>query len=186
MSERLEESTDFELLERVIRGEEQCFEILIKRHQNRVASVVINMIGPGLEADEIGQDVFVKLYQKASQFNQEASLGTYLTKIAINLCLNKLKRRQWYVSKFFSTDEAHQLSQPSTSYSNEDKEWLQYALRQVKPDFRSVIVLRMIDGYSTKETAALLSISEGTVMSRLSRGMKNLKSILEKMKHNGE
>ena len=53
------------------------------------------------------------------------------------------------------------------------------ALDQLKPEFRAVVVLRMLDGYSTKETAALLEIAEGTVLSRLSRGMKQLETLLK-------
>ncbi len=56
---------------------------------------------------------------------------------------------------------------------------VQAALNQLKPAFRAVVVLRMIEGYSTKETAALLEIAEGTVLSRLSRGMKQLETILK-------
>lgn len=175
--------TDRALIDQARTGDEAAWRTLIERYEPQVAATVVGMLGPGDEADDVGQEVFVRFYQAPDKFRGAAALGTYLTRIAINLSLNALarrKRRRW---RFWSRDDEQAPPEPSVDgrrqQATRDREQaLQAALNQLKPPFRAVVVLRMIEGYSTKETAALLEIAEGTVLSRLARGMKQLKTIL--------
>ena len=173
--------TDRELIEQAKAGNSKAFEELVKRYEPHVAAVVVGMLGDRQEADDVGQEVFVRFYRSLDRFRGEAALGTYLTRIAINLSLNELKRRKRRRLLFRRSDEALQIasSDPEDAIaSRETKALVQRAIQQLDPVFRSVLVLRLIEGYSTEETADLLGIPLGTVLSRLSRAQKRLKEIL--------
>lgn len=160
-----------------------AFGQLVTRYEQQVRSTVQGMLGNTVESNDVSQEVFIRFYQALDKYRGEARLGTYLTRIAINLSLNELKRRQkknrWLT--FFQKEDKHlQLPDESADLSRYDTKDLIYkALQELEPNFRSVIVLRLLEGYSVKETAQLLSIPEGTVASRLTRAQVKLKTILK-------
>jgi RNA polymerase sigma-70 factor (ECF subfamily) len=139
------------------------------------------MLGHTTEAEDVGQETFVRFYQSLHRFRGESSIGTYLTRIAINLSLNEIRKRKRNRNLFFSKNEnaienvadAHNLKD-----QKETKKLVQLGLQKLPPKFRSVIVLRLIDGYSTEETAKILNLPVGTVLSRLARAQMKLKEIL--------
>ena len=181
MSEQV--GTDRALIDQARAGDEAALRTLIERYEPQVAATVVGMLGPGDEADDVGQETFVRFYQSLDKFRGDAALSTYLTRIAINLSLNALERRKRQRWRFWSRDDEQAPPEPSVDgrdeqATSERAQAVQAALNQLKPAFRAVVLLRMIEGYSTKETAALLEIAEGTVLSRLSRGMKQLETIL--------
>jgi len=173
--------TDETLIQAASSGDDNAFKELIRRYEQKVAATVIGMLGPGPEAEDVGQEVFIRFYRTMNRFRGEASLGTYLTRIAINLSLNSIKRRKrkrllfWEKSVETITDLA---SLASSGFDEDDREIVQKAIRKLDPVFQSVIVLRLMEGYSTRETAEILNIPEGTVLSRLARAQKKLKKIL--------
>lgn len=160
----------------------EAFSMLVKRHESRVAQTVKGMLGNNPEAEDIGQEVFIRFYKNIDQFKGDAKLSTYLTRIAINLSLNALKkrkRRQLLGLERGDYDQLPDISDDGESQNQRDiKGWVHQALQQLSPGFKSVIVLRLIEGYSTQETAQILSIPEGTVLSRLARAQKKMKDIL--------
>jgi RNA polymerase sigma-70 factor (ECF subfamily) len=167
---------DDELIERARVGDLGAFKTLISRYEGRVAGIVKGMLGPAAEVKDIGQEVFIRFYESLEQYRGESSLGTYLSRIAMNLSLNELKRRKrtfW----FFSSDETAARHQ-SVPEGLDLKEALQRAFQKLEPEFRSVATLRLVEGYTTKETATILKIPTGTVLSRLARAQKKLKEML--------
>jgi RNA polymerase sigma-70 factor, ECF subfamily len=105
-----------------------------------------------------------------------------LTRIAINLSLNELKRRKRHQLLFVRSSrapEADTLYQDPGHDQREQRRFIDRALQELKPEFRSVVVLRLIDGYSTEETAHILNIPTGTVLSRLARAQEKLKQQLK-------
>jgi len=182
MGEHLDgQLTDEKLVSRAQKGDNEAFRELVRRYESLVAGTVIGMLGKCAEADDVGQETFIRFYRSLKKFRGESKLGTYLTRIAINLSLNQLKRRKRRSNRFFSTpvDELHDLpDENATAEPNEDREIVQQALGRLEIKFRSVIVLRLIDGYSTEETANILKIPVGTVLSRLSRAQQKLKELL--------
>lgn len=172
---------DFQLIDAARAGDHQAFKMLIQRYESKVAATVIGMLGQGPEADDVGQEVFIRFYKNLDQFKGESSLGTYLTRIAINLSLNAIKRRKrhQFISLNWKDNETMELPDPdSETVYNEDALLVRKAIQKLEPGFRSVVVLRFIEGYSTRETAEILNLPEGTVLSRLSRAQKKLKSYL--------
>ncbi|MEO0471948.1 MAG: sigma-70 family RNA polymerase sigma factor, partial [Bacteroidota bacterium] len=86
--------TDIDLIAAVQTGQPEAFRLLVERYQAQVAATVIGMLGKGQEAEDVGQEVFIRFYRSLAQFQAKSALGTYLTRIAINLSLNAIKKRK--------------------------------------------------------------------------------------------
>ena len=176
--------SDLELTRRARDGDDHAFREIVDRYESRVAATVVGMLGPGPDAEDVGQETFIRFHAALGRFRGEAALGTYLTRIAINLSLNASKSRQ-RARRFWSLDsEQDPAPEPVTDGQAlqdqaDTRAEVRAALQQLKPDHRAVVVLRMIQGCSTRETAQALGLPEGTVLSRLSRGLASLKEILK-------
>ena len=181
----MSDRTDADLLTLARCGDRDAFKQLVERYESLVAATVVGMLGRGPEAEDVAQSVFIRFYKAIDQFRGEATLATYLTRIAMNLSLNEIKRQKRWNGRFVrSSEESVRVTELSTSdeplhRSREVKKLIDSALDRLDPKFRSVVVLRMIQGYSTAETASLLNIPTGTVLSRLSRAQTKLKTLLE-------
>ncbi len=176
--------TDQELVARARAGDALAFEQIIHRYEGQVAATVIGMMGRCPEADDVGQETFIRLHTYLHKYRGDAALGTYIVRIAINQALKALKQRKRWRERFVRPDqEALELLEPVVKEGDaidarERKRLVHAALGQINPEQRAVVVLRMLEGYSTRETAAMLNVPEGTVMSRLSRALDRLKGLL--------
>lgn len=173
---------DRELLDRARSGDHDAFRTIVERHEPTVAATVRGMLGPGPDADDVGQETFIRFYKALDSFREESSIRTYLTRIAINLSLNALKRRKRQRSRFVAAGELGSF-EPSHNGdgvidATERTMLVRRAIDTLEPRYRAVVVLRMINGQTTKETAKILGVPQGTVLSRLSRGMKALEKKL--------
>ncbi|MCE2997088.1 MAG: RNA polymerase sigma factor [Cyclobacteriaceae bacterium] len=173
----MSQRNDEELIRDTQKGDLTAFKELVKQHEGAVAGVVKSMLRATEEAADVGQEVFIRFYQSLGKFKGESSLRTYLVRIAINLSLNELKKRKHRRSFFASASEGDQVA--ATEHKMDLKEWLEYEFNLLEPEFKSVATLRLVEGYSTEETAQLLQIPLGTVLSRLARAQKKLKSRLQ-------
>ena len=173
--------TDSELIERARGGSERAFKELVERYEGTVAATVVGLLGWGPEADDIGQETFIRLYKSLHKFRGESSLGTYITRIAMNESLKALKRRQKRRQRFMSEESRNKpaIFENNERDERERRDLVNHGLQQLSEEQRLVVVLRFIDGYSTKETAKILGIPQGTVMSRLSRALEKLEHHLE-------
>lgn len=166
-------------------GDQRAFQRLVEQHADPVRRVVISMLGEGPEAEDVAQEVFVRLYRSLDKFAGTAQLSTYLHRVAINLSLDTLKkqkrRRRWQLPFGQKAEQAaNELADPDVQVEREElKEGIRKALLQLKPESRVVITLRLIQGYSVQETADILDIPVGTVASRLSRAQQKLQEVLK-------
>ena len=158
--------------------------MIVERHEAVVAATVIGMLGRGDDAEDVGQETFIRFHGAMDRFREESSLKTYLVRIAMNLSLNALKRRRRGALRFLSRDSAvGPLPEPpvlpvALDDGVERRAMVRRAVRMLSPRHQPVVVLRMLQNLSTKETAHALGIPEGTVLSRLSRGMQELAVML--------
>jgi RNA polymerase sigma-70 factor, ECF subfamily len=186
IKESYSEADDIELVKASIEGDKQAFEVIVGRYRKMVARTVKGMLGDSVFAEDIGQDVFIKLYNSLSDFRGEAKLSTYIQKIAVNLTLNEIKRRKRFFSMFSQkgNNEMHEFEISDNEYEakSEASEIVHKALTAMEPKFRIIVTMRLLQGYSTKETAEILELPLGTVLSRLSRAQEQLKIILENYK----
>jgi RNA polymerase sigma-70 factor (ECF subfamily) len=176
--------SDAILVERSKQGDESAFRLLVCRHESQIRSIVIGMLGDTAEADDVAQEVFIRFYRSLKDFRGESALSTYLSRIAINLSLNDIKRREtryMRVTVLNGNEVGSDKVDAGMDPERQDiKDAVHKALKMLEPEFRTVIVLRLIDGYSVKETAEILQLPQGTVASRLARAQEKLKDILKK------
>jgi RNA polymerase sigma-70 factor (ECF subfamily) len=168
-----------------LEGDKQAFGEIVTRYQGMVARTVKGMLGESVFSEDIGQDVFIKLFYSLPDFRGEAKLSTYIQKIAVNLTLNEIKRRKRFFSTFSQrgNNEMYEfeVADHDTEEKKEAQELVGKALMNLDPKFRVIVAMRMLQGYSTKETAEILDLPLGTVLSRLSRAQEQMKDILEKL-----
>ncbi len=174
-----------ELVKASIEGDKLAFSEIVNRYQKMVARTVKGMLGDSVFAEDIGQEVFIKLFYSLSEFRGEAKLSTYIQKIAVNLTLNEIKRRKRFFSMFSlkGNNEMYEfeVADHETEERKEASEIVGKALKSLDAKFRVIVMMRMLQGYSTKETAEILGLPLGTVLSRLSRAQEQLKNILQKI-----
>jgi RNA polymerase sigma-70 factor (ECF subfamily) len=173
------------LVKEALNGNRQAFGEIVNRYRKMVARTVKGMLGDSVFAEDIGQEVFIKLYNSLSEFRGEAKLSTYIQRIAVNLTLNEIKRRKRFFSMFSQkgNNEMYEfeVADQDTHEKSEATELVNKALLAIDPKFRVIVTMRLLQGYSTKETAEILDLPLGTVLSRLSRAQEQLKDILKKL-----
>jgi len=187
----LADLTDGELIARAQRSDLDAFNHLVERHQNAVYSVALRyMRAPDL-ADDVTQDAFLRAYQAIDTFHNNDGVGfrSWLLRIASNRALDVLRSRKRRPAD--SLDEA--MDDDESSWSPEDPaesplqfaergdlaQQLDWALGQISPDQRIVVILSDIQGYSYDEIAEILGIASGTVKSRIHRGRARLRDVLK-------
>ncbi|MEM7106051.1 MAG: RNA polymerase sigma factor [Bacteroidota bacterium] len=174
-----------QLIKKAKLGDHQAFKQLVVMHERQVMATVTGMLGDVETAKDISQQVFIRFFRSLADYRGDSRLGTYLTRIAINLSLNEIKRKQRTIGNL-NTYKSDLGTNPVIDHSAspeqlETRQLVQSALQQLPDEARAVIVLRMIEGYSTKETAEILGLPMGTIGSRLSRAQDKLKSILKQL-----
>lgn len=179
--EDLKSTDDLVLINEALAGNMAAFETIVRKYETMISKITISMIGNKDDADDIGQETFIRFYRSMKQFKGDSQLGTYLARTAINLTLNEIKKR----SKRWLLSTGNYYNVEVLSVDNEKArditDMVNRSLAALEPKFRSVIVLRCIQGFSTRETAGILGLPQGTVLSRLSRGQDKLKGIITKM-----
>lgn len=167
--------TDTDLISRVVAGDREAFDEIMRHHEDRVFSVCLRIMANREMALDATQDTFLMVFRKADQFQGKSALGTWIYRIAVNTCydhLRKAKRRraETIPENFDPQDPSAEEALNSAGMRPE----IQDALDQLPPDFRTAIVLSDIEGMGLPEVSAVLGVPIGTVKSRLFRGRRLL------------
>ncbi len=177
-----EKRTEPDLLAACRNGNREAFESLFLANQRRVFSVALNFFGGRRElAEDITQQVFLKIFYKIADFRAESEFTTWLYRITVNACLDEQRktRRFFSIENFFVDFRARKtLDEKFERRDISDK--VQKAIGELKPKFRLPILLRYAEDLSYEEIAKVLDCSIGTISSRLNRGHKML---AQKLKH---
>lgn len=163
-------------------GRQDALGEVVRRHRQQVARVVIGMLGNTPEADDVGQETFIRFWNNIDAYTLDAKISTFLTRIAINLSINEIrkrKRKQEWISR--TKAEAREQIVDESIYRRYEREHIEAALQNLDEPQRAVVVMRLLQGFSTKETAEMLRIPLGTVLSRLSRALDKLRLNLKKL-----
>lgn len=182
---------DDELIRSTLAGEKSAFAELVRRYQRRVAVTIRSVVGdlPGEDAADIAQDIFLLVYKSLGSFRGESQFGTYLTRIALRHCYREAKRRRKRNVLFFSLDagsDDRPVDERLAGTSRTDRDIIAGerklevidALRKLPEDFRTVLVLRVVEEMPVEEVAESLGISTGTVKSRLHRAKEKMRELL--------
>ena len=169
-------------------GDPTAFEDILLAYQDKIYNLCRYMLGNAHDAEDAAQDTFLKAYQALPKFRPEASLYTWLYRIATNTCID-YKRKPVFESLFGASEEGERLihdrvsDDPSPERLYQSKQMnqaLQEGLARLSPKLRAIIVLLEIEGLSYEEIAETLEISLGTVKSRVARAREELKKIMKK------
>ncbi len=166
---------DAQLLARVVDGDHEAFEGVMRAHQDRVFAVCLRTLGNREQALDATQEVFFTVFRKAAQFQGKSALGTWIYRIAVNTCYDMLRKSKRHPSEPLPehvdpSDPAAEDLIDSAALRPE----IEVALGYLPVDFRSAIVLSDLLGLSLPETAEILDIPIGTVKSRVFRGRRLL------------
>jgi RNA polymerase sigma-70 factor, ECF subfamily len=177
---------DQSLIEQCRAGKTEAFGILVRRYQDRLYPTILRLCGRAEDAHDLLQDTFLRAYEKLGRFQGESSFYTWIYRIAVNLSLSDRRKRRVpgrvapaKGGETVETADASGRSDPSlpTQRAEEDA-LIQKALSELTPEFRSVVVLKDLDGLRYEEIADVLGIPVGTVRSRLHRARGELKERL--------
>lgn len=181
------------LVRRCLTGHEGAFEELVERFQNMVYNVAYRFLGGREEAEDLTQEVFLKVYYALKTFRRASSLKTWIYRITTNMSLNRLKKlRRRFHHRQVSLDAPLAQELPPLSEaiadgspgpdsgvrSSQIQKRLQKALDELSDEQKAVVILRDIEGLSYEEIADSLGINIGTVKSRLARGRSNVQEKL--------
>ena len=182
---------EYDLVRRAAAGSERAFEALVRMYERKVYAYAYRLLSNREDAEEVTQDVFVKLWRTLDRFRWECTFSTWILRITKNAATDALRRREDATEPLFREDEEGESyalsiadpavdSNPVTAYeAKERRELLRRAIASLPPDFREILVLREMEGMSYADIAEFLSIEEGTVKSRINRARGALKKILK-------
>lgn len=174
--ERWNTMSDEQVVAQVLDGHTALFEVLMRRHNERLYRAARAILRNDREAEDVMQQAYVNAYAHLRQFDGRAAFATWLTRIAVHEALARLRRRSRFESLDSSAD-SEVPSMPSTSTADPERQAMarelaalvEYAIDRLPDGAREVFVLREVQGLNTAETAASLGISEESVKTRLSR-----------------
>lgn len=184
----------FDLVRRAQQGDEAAFEDLVRRHSVRVASIIRGLLRNSNDAEDVAQQVFTKVYFALPRFDFRSSVGTWIYKIAVNECYDHMRKRRVrraLLHADLSEEEAAMLDNldvegragaAGLDRRIEMKELADKVLALVPMDYRILLVLKEIEGYSVQEMAAILDLNENTVKVRLFRARQALQARIRKRK----
>ena len=158
-------------------GDREAFRLLFEAYKDRVFSIACYSLGDQAAADDITQQIFVKLFTRIGQFRGDSEFTTWLYRLVINSCLDERRRqRRWLpVAEFLPMRKGAYRKSPETGYERREIAGsVREAIGGLKPKMRLPILLKYIEGLSYEEIAEVLGCSKGTVASRLNRAHKAL------------
>jgi RNA polymerase sigma-70 factor (ECF subfamily) len=183
---------EFDLVRKILDGDQRKFEQIITLYERLVTHIVFRMVSDDLDREEICQEVFIKVYQNLSGFNFNAKLSTWIAKIAHNHCINYLRKHKLNLlddiskpddnSEIQFTESLHtQSSSPDTESEQKDrKEIIKKEIEKLPEKYKIILTLYHIDELSYKDIGEITDMPEGTVKSYLFRARKILRESLLK------
>ena len=166
-------------------GDEAAFETIYQTFSGFVYRVSLRMVDNASDAQEIVQDIFVRIFHQLEEFRFESSLKTWIYRITINTTLNYRKKRSSQNERVKKYQENYsfesQEEKPCYTQNEDNKHLVERLLKQLNPEQRACIVLRNIEGLSYEEIAQTLEININTVRTRLKRAREKLMAIGQKV-----
>lgn len=183
------DSDDQNLIKRTLSGDTDAFDQLVLKHQDRLYRTLVHMLGSVHDARDVTQDAFLLAYQKLDTFRQEASFYSWLFRIAYHAAISRRRKNRQIHQSLEGRREQTGIDLPDRSPASdptehlnreEQQELVRTALNQLPPDYRDVLTLKELEGFSYDEIASILGCPIGTVRSRIHRGREELREKLSR------
>ncbi len=185
MATSYKEESDEVLMLAFCNGDDKAFDELVTRYSDKIVNYVYKYIRDYHRAEEISQEVFLRVFKVRDRYEVRAKFTTFIYRIALNLSYNEVRdrnRRKTDPTDEFSDFKMKDTRTPEVLYERRETERIIHEeISNLKDKYRDVIILCDIEKNSYKEAARILDISVGTVQSRLSRGRMKLRQRLEKL-----
>lgn len=184
---------DFDLIRAFQSGKRIAFDKLVRRHMDGVFSLCYRFTGDHQEAEDLAQDIFVKVFTSLEGFRFASSFSTWLYRVSVNACMNRLRSLEYRIKKRHlhthrvtdhaendpSTEFRYHTNTPLTELQRKERmKWLQKGIDSLPLKQKALIVLRDIQGLSYEEITRITGIKPGTLKSRLARARLNLREKL--------
>lgn len=182
------ESGEQQLILEAKAGNHRAFESLVGRHMKKTYNIAFSFVGDHDNAEDIVQEVFVKVYSALASFRGEAELGTWIYRITTNLSLNHVKQHKRKAERSIDVMDAaatHLASHDNHTEESDRRLHIERALHELPTLQRAVVILRHLDGLSTRQVSQILKCSEGTVKTHLFRGLKKMRNKLLFLQESG-
>lgn len=174
-------------LSRLRAGDPRALEATYRLFGPRIYRLCLGMLRHAHDAEDATQEVFLRLLERARQFDGRSRFSTWLHRLAVNHCLHRLERDQTRRAGELDETLGDRARSPlDAAQGNETLQLATALLARVAPHHRAVLVLREVEGLSYAEIAEVLGVPVGTVMSRLARGRERLAALVSKPPKSGE
>ena len=181
---QLKQLTIEELIKRCKIGEPKAQELLYKQFANKMLGVCLRYATDKMEAEDMLQNGFIKIFQKIADFRGDGSFEGWVRRIMVHSSIEYYRKRHKMLQTINMQEAGFELPVNQTASANLDAKDLMALIQQLSPGYRMVFNLYAIEGYSHKEIAAMVGITEGASKSQLSRARGILKEQIEKMEGN--
>ncbi len=175
---------DNTLIQQVLRGSRPAFQQLVERYQNYVFTIALKVVRTREEAEEVAQDVFLKVYQQLSTFEEKSKFSTWLYTIAYRTAIDYARRKRPEAHSLDDGDSYLQLEDkqgvnPAEALQREDlKDQLSEAISRLKPVDAAIVTLFYLNDASVKEIAEITALSVSNVKTKLHRLREALRQLL--------
>ncbi len=178
-----------ETIQRAADGDQAAWDIIVRTYWRKVFNVAYRFVGTYDEAEDLAQDIFLKVFRSLSTFDRRANFQTWLISVSRNLCIDRYRSgrrdREIFAREVDAATVPAESGGPSAQARIETQDrigLLREALRTLSPALRSAVLLRDIHELSYQEIAERLGIAEGTVKSRINRGRAELARQIERIR----
>lgn len=171
-------SGEQQLIHDAMAGNDRAFQTLVESHMKQIYNVAFGFAGDHDAAEDITQEVFVRAHSRLASFRGEAGFGTWLYRIALNVSLNDRHQRKRRAERSVRLTEgtAVNIASYDDHVENADQRaFVERALHELPTLQRAVLILRHLEGLSTRQVSEILKCSEGTVKTHLFRGLKKMR-----------
>jgi len=185
-------SKDVELIKAFQAGKKTAFDELVLKHKDKVFNLCYWFVGDYQDANDLAQDVFFKAFKALKKFRFESAFSTWIYRIAVNTCKNRLKSFQYRLKKkFVHLDNTAAGSNPGVEIADESSSpeielgkkermrLIKAAINSLPPNKKAVVVLRDIEGLSYEKISTITEFNLGTVKSKLARARQDLREMLK-------
>ena len=167
---------DAALMSDIPRAVDDSFDQVVCQREAQVLRVAYRILGNWADAEDVAQEVFVRLYRRGLKFPNDAARGGWLYRVTSNLCLDRLRSSR--TSQELPELRCQELSAEASAIREEQKQRVMTALATLPAKERAAVVLREIEGLSTAEVAKILGSTEGTVRSQVAKALARLRTIV--------
>jgi len=177
-----------ELIARCLEGDQDAWERIVRQHWRKVFNLAYKFVGRHDEAEDLTQDIFLKIFKALHTFDRRANFQTWLISISRNLCIDhyrSVRKERQTMARDIDASELSPASPERGPYGQLEeldvRQRIKRALNQLAPTLREAVMLRDLQEFSYQEIAAKLNLPEGTVKSRINRGRLELARQLRRL-----